>query len=346
MKKQIPINHLIFEKIKFRYDLIDPTRVYERGLNTRTVMDSYYPHYIAMNIIHAGNPRHLAHFNGKHGYCISERVSKDMSVKKLHISELTSMLGYTKTDISKILQRAKNKEINIALVGVGGTGSNFLHWLYEMCEWTGKIGIFNKITVFDNDTYDVPNLLRIPFIPEFNGQEEIPYKVNCIPKKFKEVANDFKAYASLMKNDNLKPSQLGVPSNTIIYGAPGIETRRWLSANKTYTFFAATHRDSEYSIVCNPAVDNDLMMETYGKINLAKFFMNHLSMTLDFLKYIGNHDRDYNVQVQNEDIVKCDFNDVYADKIREGFKAGAKKFFFIDSSHHANRTDIELPGGN
>ena len=54
------------------------------------------------------------------------------------------MLGYTKTDIGKILQAVKNRELQCILIGLGGTGSNFIHWLYEMSEWTGKTEIFTK----------------------------------------------------------------------------------------------------------------------------------------------------------------------------------------------------------
>jgi len=328
MEKTIKLNHLIFEQVKFRYDFCHIRRIYHRNRMNKLFLDTFYPYQLASEIAAPtmGGNMFLGTQTAQSGYAISERVALDMGAKKLHISELVTMLGYTKTDISKLLQSVKNKEYNITLVGVGGTGSNFLHWLYQMAEWTGKEKIFRDMHVYDDDDFDIPNMLRIPFLPEFgiNGQDS--KKVSCLPYKFKELANRLKKHGErLNPEEHMDTHGVGTVAKSIIYGAPDIATRSWLSASN-YTFIAATHRDNEFSIVENPAVDDELMMETYGKINLSGFFLNHLTMTLEFLKHL--RDRTGTLGSTEEvEILRANFSAMYEDQLIGGFKAGAKKLF-------------------
>ena len=334
MKKQVQINDILFSKVKFRYDFYDRARIPTRN---NSLLDTLYPLEFA-KAIKADTP--IQELNVlQEGYAISERVSNDLGVKKLHISELVTMLGYTKTDISKMLQAAKNKELNCILVGLGGTGSNFLNWLYEMSQWTGKTKIFSSIKAFDDDIFDVPNMLRVPFIPQLVNANQDPNKTNCIPAKFWTTTAKKTLNNRRMVEADLLSSVLGRQNSTFIYGAPDIGTRTWLTDGQ-FTFFAATHRDGEYSIVENPTVDNDLMMETYGKINLSKFFLNHLSMTIDFLKYIGSTDREYMTQHTNVEIIRKDFDANFADQLVNGFKAGAKRIHVLSDTRLIN--EIEL----
>ncbi len=340
-KKQIQINDILFEKISHRYDFYDSVRIWNRGKINKMLLDTFYPFDIALSIRNnIGIKKYIT--TQINGYAISERVAEDTGARKLHISELVTMLGCTKTDITKMLQHVKNLELNCILVGLGGTGSNFLHWLYEMSEWTGKSQIFNKIEAYDDDEFDIPNMLRIPFIPQYGTEDnEAPLKVNCIPLKFNNTTRKFITYAEKLTIDNLTSGTIRPRKNTFVYGAPDIATREFLSA-EDYTFFAATHRDGEYSIVENPSVDNDLMLETYGKINLSKFFLNHLSMTIDFLLYLPTREEEYIEQRTNIEIVRKDFDEVFKEKLETGFKAGSKKLFV--TTENRVRHELELEG--
>ena len=345
MKKTININNLIFNKIKFRYHFFSATGYYGSRIANKLLLDSIYPSEIAKEII---GSRIINNNIIDKGYCISERVSEDMNVRKLHISELISMLGYTKTDITKLLQSVKNKELNCVLIGLGGTGSNFLHWMYEMAQWTGKNQIFTSLYSYDDDDFDIPNMLRIPFIPQFRGETKDAKKCNNIPNKFKILAQSIQYKNKRLTREKIEEGQTVFRTNqrrkTFIYGAPDIGSREFLSASE-FTFFAATHRDNEYSIVENPDVDNDLMMETYGKINLSMFFLNHLAMTIDFLKHLSTREEsmDPDERVINQTVVRENFNEQYAQQIQDGFKAGAKKLYPI---HDTLRVEhLDLPEG-
>jgi len=340
MNKTIKLNNLIFEKVKFRYDFFDIARTNDRNRMSRLLLDSFYPYILAREIVapNIGILSFLA--TSRDGYAISERVSEDLSCKKLHISELVTMLGYTKTDISKLLQAVKNKEFGLALVGLGGTGSNFLHWVFQMSEWTGKDRIFQSAHAYDDDDFDIPNMLRIPFIPEFRNQMQTAKKVDCLPRKFDKIASRWFTHPARMERKDLTSNGVGRLDRTIVYGAPDIATRRWLS-DSPYTFIAATHRDSEFSLVENPAVDDELMMETYGKINVSKFLLNHLTMTIKFLEHLRDRDRACGTTDEHS-ILRANFDEMYATQLADGFKAGSKKLFI----HSGVTEDLNLPEEN
>ena len=347
MKKTIQINDIIFTKIDFRYHFMSKRRMRNDKQKAQTIVDSFYPAWIASNIAgQAPVVRNLITPRGV-GYAISERVAYDLDTKKLHISELITMLGYTKTDIGKILQRVRNKRYDLILCGVGGSGSNFLHWAYEMMQWSGKDELFNKMTLYDDDDFDIPNMLRIPFIPK-NTDSDIrsSLKVDTIPYKYDKIAMLTLRISRRLENNDLTNIG-GRKKYTVIYGAPDIATREMLTASD-YSFIAATHRDNTYSLVENPEVDNDLMMETYGKINLAKFFLNHLLMTIDFLTHLGEREHpfgriDHGGQEENVTLKVSDFNEVTSRVTEKGFfKAGSKRLAVGDEVLRV--TQILLPG--
>ena len=343
MKKTIQISDLIFTKIKHRYHFMSEGRLYERNIHRKILIDSFYPAEIARQIADPKNERRYGKMTHKKGYAISQRVANDLGCKQLHISELVTMLGYTKTDISKLLQAVKHKSLNLTLCGLGGTGSNVLHWMYEMSQWTGKDQIFDKIYMFDDDDFDIPNMLRIPFMPQFSSENFDAKKANTIPGKFDILANKTYRHTEKLNASFLNRrgnGYLGNPNKVVIYGAPDIATREFLSG-LGYTFLAATHRDNEYSIVENPSVDNDLMMETYGKINLSMFFLNHLSMTIDFLTHLATREEPLGSIRQNRAVVRENFGDKFQQEIASGFKAGAKKLYAIKESRAETTIELE-----
>lgn len=353
MQKQVKINNTLFTQIENRYHFLNRDRFMMRTYNGKLIADSFYPQFVCRGILGVRQP---SMGSVKNSYSISERIARDMGTKVLHISELTTMLGYTKTDIAKLLQAVKNKHISVALVGIGGTGSNFLYFMHLMSQWVGKDEIFPYVRAYDSDQYDVPNLLRIPFIPKLpdnftNG----PGKVTSIPKVFKLIASNFTSHGQDMTANTMRDSGLAKAS-TVIYGAPDMATRQWLTESD-WTFIAATHKDNEYSLIENPEIDQDLIIETYGKINLSMFFMNHLSMTIRFLENLRDRTEPFGTYPgpANEDgvtpaykrinytIDSQDFMTKHEDKMTAGFKAGSKKLFIPTVTDFTLDTQIVLP---
>ena len=79
-------------------------------------------------------------------------------------------------------------------------------------------------------------------------------------------------------------------------------------------------------------------METYGKINLSKFFLNHLTMTIKFLEHIRDRERAYGTRAEVE-ILRANFDEIYREKLDTGFKAGAKKLYAYSSDRP---TDLNI----
>ncbi len=320
MNKTIKIEDILFNKIKNRYRFYDiPASIHRtKGI----IVDSYYPFEIGNSIKRGESYTNIPNSTIRNTYAISDRVAEDTGASQLHISELISMLNYTKTDISKLLQSVKNKKIILGLIGLGGSGSNFLHWTYKMSEWVGKDAIFETIIAYDDDTFDVPNMLRIPWIPEFQaGRQKTTYKTELIPLRYKNISKNFRINnKKFVERDE---QEIRPITRTILYGAPDIETRLMLSRIDT-TFIAATHRDDEFSLVENPKVDTDIMIEAYGKINLSKFFINHLAMTIKFLESIRDREEPYG-GTEERRIEHVNFNVKYRSEMINGFKAGAKR---------------------
>lgn len=342
MQKQIKINNILFTQIENRYHFLHRDRYGIRTFGGKLIVDSFYPQYVCREIANVRQPSLGA---VKNSYAISDRIAKELGCKQIHISELITMLGFTKTDISKLLQGVKNKGLNIILVGIGGTGSNFLYFMHKMTEWVGKDEIFVSVSAYDADKYDVPNMLRIPFIPKLPGNfTNGPQKVVSIPPELKLLSRLFSSnHVNFLPQTltSLVASRSVEKKNTILYGAPDMATREWMS-NSDFTFIAATHKDNEYSLIENPEIDQDLIIETYGKINLSMFFMNHLSMTIRFLEELRDRTEPFGtypgpvkedgspgelIKRMNHTIDSQDFMVKHEQKMLTGFKAGAKKLY-------------------
>lgn len=320
MKKTMHINDIILDQIRFRYKFYN-RRIggIDRKVNSFILSDYVYPTEIANSILSNEPILRLALTNR---LAISERVSRDLSIPKINIADLCAMLGYTKTSIAKILNAIKRKKINLILVGAGGSGSNFLHWTYEMMEWIGKSHIFDQVRVYDDDQFDVPNLLRIPFL--FDNNQQSTEKVNSLPAKFIFLAKTYRRYPCKMEFDNLNKEAKGY----VFYGAPDIRTRELLD-NIGAKFYSATHQDNSYKIVYRPRVDDDLILETYGKINLSTFFMNHLKMTINFLTHLGSDD--FSAPIEPNTVMTVGNMDAMSQD--EGFfKSGSKKIYLPTES--------------
>lgn len=359
MKKTIEVNNIIFTQIENRYHFLDRMNFSMRKYEGRLLADSFYPQYVAKSILRRSNSNLYA---VKSSYAISERIARDMGIRQLHISELITMLGYTKTDISKLLQSVKNKSLSIILAGIGGTGSNFLYFMYKMSEWVGKKGIFYSIRAYDEDKYDVPNLLRIPFIPKINpGQEDGVYKTLTIPEEFKLIADNFNTYNTFLNKIEIEAiARRNSKTSTIIYGAPGMASRKMMTESDL-TFIAATHKDNQFSLIENPEIDEELIIETYGKINLSMFFMNHLSMTIRFLEELRDRTEPFGsypgpeanddgsairIKRQNHTIASEDFTEKHALKLEDGFKSGSKRIYVPKVTETNIDNNLVLPEEN
>lgn len=356
MNKQIKINNIIFTQIENRYHFLNDMRYASKSYYNKLIVDGFLPMYIAKSIAsnNTVEPRAII----QEGYAISDRTAKEFGVRQLHISELVTMIGYTKTDIGKLLQAVKRKELNLVLIGLGGTGSNFLYFLNKMAEWTGKIEIFKTLRGYDPDVLDVSNLPRIPFVPTKrdidNEEVDVPLKAKALPIEYGIISSGYKLYTSKLLPQQLEVARMQAHS-TVVYGAPDMATREAFT-NSKYTFIAATHSDNRFSLIENPEIDQDLIIETYGKINLGIFFINHLMMTIKFLEHLRDREEplgayhrtsenDEPSKRMNFEIARRDMDEETQGLRSIQYKAGSKTLHLPKDNYASAITTVQLPEG-
>jgi len=319
MKKIKRINEIIAQQIEWRYELLNWNHYRTRHKKNKEIYDSYFPGLVYKSIKNKSMIESITSKKRK-DYVLSERISKITGNPLLHISEITNMLGYTKTEISKILAKVKKNQPRVSLLGMGGSGSNFIHWTYLMAEWTNKLELFYELTLIDFDKFDTTNMLRIPFASRNNVMH--PYKVNVVPTKYTNIAKSYRTTLVKIERGNDAVPIISNMKNTYVYGAPDLETRKLLN-ELNVPYYAATHKDNRCGIKYMPDVDDELGIETYGKINLTVFFLNHIQMTIEFLKFLGEPR-----QLEKNEILYYHDYDEDTNYLRDvPLKTGNKKLF-------------------
>ena len=337
MKKTIKVNDIILTKMDARYYFM----LTSMGITKRSrglLADSYLPTMVAKEIAEMSISKKEFDVY-KHRYCLSERTRDMLGSHLVPIQDIITMLGYTKTDISKLLSAVKRKEIQLAIVGAGGTGSNFVYWLSQMCNFTGKTEIFKIVSIYDDDKFDTVNMFRIPYVSN-QKKFTLPHKVNAIPTYCENIAQIFQRFP--IRYD----VHAEVNEKMILYGAPDLRTRANLSASNL-RFIAATHKEDEFQLIENPEIDTDIQIETYGKVNVSVFFINQIKMTIRFMQYLRdtdlNGEQETNNVIAKEDMFRS-YNpttgEILAEQNHAEFKSGSKYFYVEKAREHRNTTEI------
>ncbi len=275
----------------------------------------------------------------KTSVCVSPLVADLLQVKRIPTDQLIRILGYSVKDISNLLVAVKNKSLNFIFAGIGGTGMNTAYWLDELSKLTNTINIFNTISVFEKETSEFSNILRFP-LPLSTYYQYAPrhsnraYKTSIIPPLLNRltnrkliISNSYIEKGSYLggeffnTNYDTRPATYTAKRRTVIYGAPGLEHRNFLSS--LGNFVCATHASNSCSIWLNPTQTESIEIESYGSIQLGPFMMNQLRMTIgllellasdtpldskdhEYLNYeftgesVNRTDRQYNFQIQRD----------------------------------------------
>lgn len=255
---------------------------------------------------------------------ISPLFANILGIRQLPVEELCAVLGYTIKDIRQLLRAVRSKQLHMTMVGFGGTSINTIYWLDQMSKMTSSIKLFKELVIYENDTLEFSNLLRLPVniysLPEFNAKR---YSYNSAPSKLALLGNmantltatpvyTITSYMDATRNPTVRRDYNNDGTITInarhkyfTYGAPDIETRSELS--KIGHFISATHADKTCRIDLNPEQDTNLQVESYGVISLGAFFMNQLRMAIGLLELLAS---DQDLMEQNKTILEYQFDGV------------------------------------
>lgn len=283
----IDLNKFLLEEIRNKYEFFEKGN-FETTANMS--VDSFFPKLFYKKMDAQRVPVYASTFNTS-SFAISEFIANTLEVRKAHVSELCALLGYTHDDIKRMLLDTKRKKLDLFLIGFGGTGTNFNYWMKELNTWTHTVNVFNTIYVNDSDVFTLSNIIRIPF--DFRTRTTVSDKKD----NFDNSSNIASKIVTLTGTDTAKQHALHmsddgtiVNKDVIYYGAPDIGTRQDLSEAEHVRFISATHSGDEAQLYLNPPQDDTMQIETYGKINLSVFFMNHLKMTIEFIRFLSNSD--------------------------------------------------------
>ena len=325
------------EQIRARYGFCNRP---SSGLSN-VVLDSFFPGLLYKYNMNVQDLLANESFP-KTSVCVSPLVADLLQVKRIPTDQLIRILGYSVKDITNLLVAVKNKSLNFIFAGIGGTGMNTAYWLDELSKLTNTINIFNTISVYEKETIEFSNILRFPlplstYYQYASMHSSKTYKIEIIPPLLKRLTNrkliinnhyiskgTYLSGEFFSTNYNANPTSYTARERTVVYGAPGLEHRNYLSS--IGNFVCATHASNSCSIWLNPTQTESIEIESYGSIQLGPFMMNQLRMTIGLLELLASDtslatkdheylnyeftgesairtDRQYNFQIQRDSLM-------------------------------------------
>lgn len=288
----INIAELIADKIKVRY-----AEITERTMGSQNmVCDAFYPTYVRESLTNGNMPTALS----KRASAISPFIASELNLYQVPFDDIVKMLGYKKLNLKATVDAVKAKHLELVLVGLGGTGMNFMHWGEELCNYVNSVNVFKRLMIYDQDAVDLTNMFRFPKIlnpyNQYLNEGGKLFKVDAIPNSSVLSDSIFKE-RSFIRHGNIAravSNQDGSPrlssswTSRILYGAPDIATREMFSQFKDLKFISGTHGNDDCQLYIKPMQDSTIQIESYGMINLSVFFMNQIKMTIAFFELLAS----------------------------------------------------------
>ena len=264
--------------------------------------------YVANKIIDELCLKKTTHSNNitspRDAYVISEWFSNAYGIRQLPFKMMLQTFNISDKHLKELVLAVKRKHLNFVFAGFGGTGVNTMYWLEKILDHTNDVYLFESIEVVDDDKVDFTNLLRFPKdfssrkanlkVELFNNKSQLSRNPAIkLHDRFVPVIisnnmpNIYSSLISYVASDDAYKATAS--SNTIIYGAPDLETRG-LIAQTDLNFIAATHGNNSCAMTVSPEIDENIQTEGYGVIHLNTFFWNQLAMTIGLLEFLASDD--------------------------------------------------------
>ena len=205
----------ILQQISTRY------AIYDRPVNglRNVLVDSFMPSFYSKSIENIYNEQEK--FPNTYA-AISEFSADIMGVPVIPREELFRIAGYSLKDIKQLLTAVKAKKHSLCMIGLGGTNSNTLYWLYEMCRETNTPNLFKNLSILENDVLSIDNILRMPMstLRPINSDISIPIKDSSLiqtiasqiaPKKYSMYKPSIERFTEELQGtslENIRPKTL------------------------------------------------------------------------------------------------------------------------------------------
>lgn len=221
----------------------------------------------------------------------SKAIAYLYGAKYIPIKEQLVRLGIDIKEVKKLLKEVKKHKLSVALIGYGGVNLNFTEYLIELCQATNVHDIFKQMAIYEHDEVEPSNIFRFNttrvaamargsltsrnYHPTSN-QLHIS-KLELVPDEIQYLSKDTYTYGYYLDAPSDKEA--------VYIGAPDMLTRKSLEDKN---FLCATHKNNTTYLHSRPVVDS-LLVESYGKIDLEKFFPAMLKLTIEILRALANN---------------------------------------------------------
>ena len=277
--------------------------------NKKLLLDNYIPYIFSRDLGYQSNilaamSSYVERYRTK-DFTLSRFFERWLRLKRIPLEQQLKNLGYNLKDIKKDLLAVKKKKLDIVSIGYGGMMCNVFENLIELCEILNMNNIFHSISIFEQETLEASNMLRLNTAESFslftdnsiinrsNNTRLILGKLSLINRgKLVSLAStSLRLHNSYFRlNEFLHTNHKNLdPYHCVYIGAPDFETRQ-IFAKKYLRFLALLHQNDNVSIIAKPIANTASQVETYGSIKLAQFFMNCLVATVEFIKILATRD--------------------------------------------------------
>nr|DAT37765.1 MAG TPA: hypothetical protein [Caudoviricetes sp.] len=277
--------------------------------NKKLLLDNYISYLFSRDLGYQSNilaamSSYVERYRTK-DFTLSRFFERWLRLKRIPLEQQLKNLGYNLKDIKKDLLAVKKKKLDIVSIGYGGMMCNVFENLIELCEILNINNIFHSISIFEQETLEASNMLRLNTAESFslltdnsiinrsNNTRLILGKLSLINRgKLVSLAStSLRLYNNYFRlNEFLHMNHKNLdPYHCVYIGAPDFETRQ-IFAKKYLRFLALLHQNDNVSIIAKPIANTASQVETYGSIKLAQFFMNCLVATVEFIKILATRD--------------------------------------------------------
>ena len=258
--------------------------------------------------------------------------------KEIPINHLFALFDINEKEFLKTFKAVTYITNPIYCLGLGGLMSNFLFWCQRIQNYFDLPYTFKKLKVYEPDNLEFDNLFRIPLnwkdikIPTGNYQNHFLDKVwqmtensarlsKLLLMHTTDIAQDLELHYTMFDGNYER-----LLKGAILIGGVDLNSRleifnKWGRTNSDITFICPTHSNDTLRIDFYPNFNHEVLIETYGSVDLNKFLLTMFKMTIELLKVLANKSYD------NEDNTKkLDVNHLTYTLADTDFKANSQKY--------------------
>lgn len=222
-------------------------------------------------------------------YFTNRNMAKIFKQNHLSIEHYIDIFKVDEKELVKKLKQLSRKNLHICMIGFGGTMSNFVYNLSELCNKYNINNIFETLFIFENDDLEVSNFPRIT--TDFLTPVFVDTKTNNSNKtkalmifNHKNIAKNIHVDKAKFTNKmDYRYPEAFLKGFDYFIGSPDLKTREMIY-KENYKFICPLHNMDYLYIYTTPnMVNSELLIESYGTINLSWFFFNMFKMTLEVI---------------------------------------------------------------